>query len=101
MTPPTANTIVLLPDFSIAQRRVPSEPSSLREVTVYTIPPAPPLVRFPAPSAPGKAATVERSGVGYSGSWSCSRFSSEQAVNDMKTDARKAPKKVLFMALVL
>ena len=24
---------------------------------------------------------------------SCSRFSSEQAVNDMKTDARKAPKK--------
>lgn len=27
---------------------------------------------------------------------SCSRFSSEQAVNDMKTDARKAPKKVFI-----
>ena len=120
IVPPTANTIVLLPDFSIAQRRVPSEPSSLREVTVYTVPPAPPVVSFPAPSAPGKAAIVERSGAGYSGNGSspespgsvespgcsagglvpCSGFSSEQAVSERKMDARKAPNNSLFMALV-
>ena len=52
------------PFLLIAQRSVPSEPSSAREVTVYTVPPAPPVVYFPAPSAPGKARTLERSGVG-------------------------------------
>ena len=62
MTPPTANTIVLVPLFSIAQRSVPSEPSSVSLVTVYTVPPAPPVVYLPAPSAPGKAGVYCRSG---------------------------------------
>ena len=62
ITPPTANTTVLVPLFSTAQRNVPSEPSSVSFVTVYTIPPAPPVVYLPAPSAPGKAGVCFRSG---------------------------------------
>ena len=45
------------PFLLMAQRKVPSEPSSASEVTVYTVPPAPPVAYFPAPSAPGKAGT--------------------------------------------
>ena len=66
MMPLTAKTIVRVPFWLIAQRKVPSEPSSASEVTVYTVPPAPPVVYFPAPSAPGKAGTFERSGVAFS-----------------------------------
>ena len=64
MIPSTAKTIVRVPFWLIAQRKVPSEPSSASEVTIYTVPPAPPVVYFPAPSAPGKAIILFRSGVG-------------------------------------
>ena len=57
MMPLTANTMVRGPFLRIAQRKVPSEPSSFHELTIYTLPPLPPVVYFPAPSAPGKART--------------------------------------------
>ena len=41
--------MVRLPDWFNAQRKVPVEPSSAREVTVYTLPSAPPEVKRPAP----------------------------------------------------
>ena len=54
IVPETRKTTVRAPFASIAARRLPS-PSSLRFVTSITLPPRPPVVYFPNPSAPGNA----------------------------------------------
>src|SRR5678809_933852 len=55
MMPATLNTTILAPPCSQAQRKLPG-PSSFRLLTIYTLPPRPPKLYLPPPSAPGKAA---------------------------------------------
>ena len=54
MMPATLNTIVLAPPCSHAQRKLPG-PSSFKLVTTITLPPRPPKLNLPPPSAPGNA----------------------------------------------
>ena len=54
MMPATSNTIVLAPLWFMASLREPV-PLSFRLVTCMTLPPRPPVVYIPPPSAPGKA----------------------------------------------
>src|SRR5678810_155739 len=52
--PATLNTIILAPPCSQAQRKLPG-PLSFRLVTTITLPPRPPKLYLPPPSAPGNA----------------------------------------------
>src|SRR5262245_56287575 len=54
IVPPTANTQVRGPVFSMQARRLPV-PASLRLVTLMTVPPRPPTALAPKPSALGNA----------------------------------------------
>ena len=58
ISPPTLNTQVLGPLACTQARRLPV-PESLVLVTSYTVPPRPPTVFAPKPSAPGKAGTAD------------------------------------------
>ena len=53
MVPETLKTTMRGPSASTAARRLPG-PESSRFVTAITLPPRPPFVREPWPSAPGK-----------------------------------------------
>ena len=52
MIPATLNTIIRAPPVSHASRKEPG-PRSFRFVTVITLPPRPPKLYIPPPSAPG------------------------------------------------
>ncbi|MNE71514.1 hypothetical protein D3C80_1673940 [compost metagenome] len=54
IVPEISNTTILGPVASIAALKLPV-PASLRLVTLITLPPLPPVVFLPKPSAPGKA----------------------------------------------
>ena len=54
MVPETRKTTVLEPSASTAARKLPG-PASFRLVTSSTLPPRPPVVYIPKPSAPGNA----------------------------------------------
>src|SRR5688500_19757700 len=58
MIPDTLNTIILAPPCSHAHLKLPS-PSSFRLVTTITLPPLPPKLNLPPPSAPGNAGTSD------------------------------------------
>ena len=61
MVPETRNTTMRGPLLAQAWRRLPG-PESFRFVTVITLPPLPPRVSAPCPSAPGKAGTPTGAG---------------------------------------
>src|SRR5688572_27498390 len=56
IVPPTRNTQMRGPCAATQARRLPA-PLSLRFVTSMTVPPRPPLLWVPNPSAPGNATT--------------------------------------------
>ena len=58
MIPATLNTIMRAPPVSQASRKEPG-PRSFRLVTVITLPPRPPKLYIPPPSAPGNAGIAE------------------------------------------
>jgi hypothetical protein len=63
IVPDTSKTTVLAPDWVTAQRRLPWLLLSASVFTTKTLPPRPPQVYLPAPSAVGKARRFPAAGV--------------------------------------
>ena len=76
--PEILKSIVLAPFCLIAHRSVPGSSLSSSEVTYITLPPLPPVVYIPAPSAPGKA------GIGDTKEASVAAFAFEKSIATIK-----------------
>src|SRR5688500_7961784 len=91
MTPLTSKTTIRGPSAAQASARLPG-PDAFRLVTLMTLPPRPPLLIAPQPSAPGKALSEPASGAA-----SAESPFAETATRQPHTRARVKLRRVLTM----